>query len=50
VIVIRVTDKEKLVRGVAIVSRVKDAVVAHESLEVEPELGMTLDPTVATMK
>ena len=41
-----VAHKEKLVGGVAIVGRVKDAIVAHEGLEVKPVLGMTLDPAV----
>ena len=39
--------KVKLIGGVTIVSRVKDAIVAHEGLEVEPVLGMTLDPAEA---
>jgi hypothetical protein len=41
--------KEKLIGGVAIVGRVKDAIVAHEGLEIEPVLGMTLDPAEAQM-
>ena len=41
--------KVKLIGGVAIVSRIKDAIVAHEGLEVEPVLGMTLDPAEAQM-
>jgi hypothetical protein len=41
-----ITHKEKLVRRISIVSRVKDAIVAHKSLEIEPILGMTLDPAV----
>lgn len=41
-----ITHKEKLVRRIAIVSRVKDAVMAHKSLEIESILGMTLDPAV----
>ncbi len=41
-----VAHKEKLISGVTIVCRVKDAIVAHEGLEVKPELGMTLDPTL----
>jgi hypothetical protein len=43
------SHKEKLIGGVAIVSRVKDAIVAHEGLEIEPVLGMTLDPAEAQM-
>lgn len=43
------SHKEKLISGVAIVSRVKDAIVAHEGLEIEPVLGMTLDPAKAQM-
>lgn len=43
------THKEKLIGGVAVVSRIKDAIVAHEGLEIEPELGMTLDPAEAQM-
>ena len=41
-----VAHKEKLIGGVTIVCRVKDAIVAHEGLEVKPVLGMTLDPAV----
>jgi len=41
------SHKKKLIGGVAIVSRVKDAIVAHEGLEIEPVLGMTLDPAEA---
>src|SRR5882762_5482379 len=43
------SHKEKLIGGVTIVSRVKDTIVAHESLEIEPVLGMTLDPAEAQM-
>ena len=39
-----ITHKEKLVGGITIVSRIKDTIVAHKGLEVEPVLGMTLDP------
>ena len=31
-----VAHKEKLIGGVAIESRVKDAIVAHEGLEIKP--------------
>jgi hypothetical protein len=41
-----VAHKEKLIGGVAIVGRVKDAIVAHEGLEIKPVLGMALDPAV----
>ena len=40
------TYEEELIGGVAVVSRVKDAIVTHESLEIESVLGMTLDPAV----
>ena len=43
------SHKEKLIGGVAIVSRVKDAIVAYEGLEIETVLGMTLDPAEAQM-
>ena len=43
------THKEKLVSGVAIVSRVKYAIVTNKGLEIEPVLGMTLDPAEAQM-
>jgi hypothetical protein len=43
------TYKEKLIGGVAVVSRIKDTIVAHEGLEIEPVLGMTLDPAEAQM-
>jgi hypothetical protein len=39
-----ITHKEKLVGSIAIVSRVKDAIVAHKGLEIESILGMTLNP------
>ena len=41
-----VAHKEKLIGGVTIVGRVKDAIVAYKGLEVEPILGMTLNPAV----
>jgi hypothetical protein len=41
-----IAHEEKLVSGVAIVSRVEDAIVAYESLEVEAIFWVTLDPTV----
>ena len=41
------SHKEKLIGGVAIVGRVKDAIVAHEGLEIKPVLGMTLNPAEA---
>ena len=41
-----VAHKEKLVGGVAVVGRIKDPIVAHERLEIEPVLGVTLDPTI----
>ena len=41
--------KEKLVGGVAVVSRVKDSIVAHEGLEIESVLGMPLNPAEAQM-
>jgi hypothetical protein len=41
-----ITHEEKLIGGIAVVGRVKDAVVAHEGLEVEPVLRVTLDPAV----
>ena len=46
----RSAHKEKLVGGVAVVGRVKDAIVAHEGLEVKPVLGMTLDPAVPQIR
>ena len=39
-----VAHKEKLVGGVAVVGCIKDAIVANERLEIEPVLGVTLDP------
>ena len=41
--------KVKLIGRVAIVSRVKDTIVAHEGLEIKPVLGMTLNPAEAQM-
>jgi hypothetical protein len=41
------SHKEKLIGGVAIVSRVEDAIMAHEGLEIKTVLGMTLDPAEA---
>ena len=38
------THEEKLIGRIAVVGRVKDAVVAYEGLEVEPVLRVTLDP------
>ena len=43
------SHEEKLIGGVAIVSRVEDAIVAHEGLEIEPVLGMALNPAGAQM-
>jgi hypothetical protein len=37
--------KKKLLGGVAVVSCIEDAIVAHESLEVEPVLWVALNPT-----
>ena len=44
------THKEKLLGGVAVVSCIEDAIVAHESLEVEPILWVALNPTVQGVK
>ena len=38
------THEEQLVRRVAVVPRVEDAVVAEQRVEPEAELGMSLDP------
>ena len=44
------SHKEKLIGRVAIVSSVKDAIVAHEGLEIEPVFGMSLDPAEAKIE
>ena len=41
------THEEKLIGRIAVVGRVKDAVVAYEGLEVETVLRVTLDPAVS---
>jgi len=43
------THEEKLIGRIAVVGRVKDAIVAHEGLEVEPVLRVTLDPALLQM-
>ena len=40
------THEEKLIGRIAVVGRVKDAIVAYEGFEVEPVLRVTLDPAV----
>ena len=44
-----ITHEEELVSGVAIINRIEDSVVAHKSLEIEPVLWVTLNPTVLRM-
>jgi hypothetical protein len=41
-----IAHEEKFVSGVAVISRVEDAIVAYESFEVEAVLWVALDPTV----
>jgi hypothetical protein len=41
-----IAHEEELVSGVAVVSCVKDAIVTHQCLQIEPVLWVTLDPTV----
>ena len=40
------TYEEKLIGRIAVVGRVKHAIVAYEGLEVEPVFRVTLDPAV----
>ena len=41
-----IIHKEKLIGRIAIISCVKDAIVTYKGLEIEPVLGMTLNPAV----
>jgi hypothetical protein len=40
------THEEKLIGRIAVVGRVKDAIVAYKGLEVEPILRVTLNPAL----
>ena len=44
-----IAHEEELVGGVAIINCVKYSIVADKSLEIEPVLWVTLNPTVLRM-